>query len=132
MTMSKSISDRLLGYKNVTAMMGTFGIVALILSAVGVFGVKAYSVSERVHEIGLRMALGVGRCDALWMVRRWGLLLAGSGLVIACLPRLRHRNCSRICVRRERFRCTDACGGNRSSVRRAICRCGEPSLLIRW
>lgn len=79
---SKLISDHLLGYTYVAVLMGIFGFIALMLSAIGVYGVMAYSVSERTHEIGLRMALGADRGDVLWMIGRWGMGLAVTGMAL--------------------------------------------------
>ena len=75
------------GMRVVNILMGTFATLGLALAAVGVFGVMAHSVAQRIHEIGIRMALGARTSDVLRMVVKKGMVLGavgiGSGLALA-------------------------------------------------
>ena len=81
-TLEKSIHNAAIGLNYVAALMGIFGTVALILAAVGLYGVMAYLVSEETHEIGIRMALGAHRQNVLGMVFRRGMITIGVGLIV--------------------------------------------------
>jgi putative ABC transport system permease protein len=63
-------------------MLGVFAIVALLLAAVGIYGVIAHSTAQRTHEIGVRVALGATRVDVLHMVLRDGLRIGALGTII--------------------------------------------------
>jgi putative ABC transport system permease protein len=66
-------------------LMGVFASVGLALVALGVFSVIAYTVARQTHEIGVRMALGAGHADVVWMVLRRGLQLVGLGMGVGLL-----------------------------------------------
>ena len=80
--MDKVISESIVGIAYVATMMAVLGVIALVLASVGVFGVMSYSVSERAHEIGVRMSLGAQTADILRMVLRSGMTLTLLGLAI--------------------------------------------------
>src|ERR1035438_9090594 len=81
-TMERAIHNRAIGLNYMAVLMGVFGLLALGLSAIGVYGVMAYMVAEQTHEIGIRMALGAERQNVLGMIFRRGMLTIGAGLVV--------------------------------------------------
>jgi putative ABC transport system permease protein len=69
-------------------LLSVFAGLALVLASVGIYGVISYSVSQRTHELGLRMALGAETGDLLKLILRQGLALAGTGIGIGLLAAL--------------------------------------------
>src|SRR6266850_1785818 len=88
-TLDKVISDSVVGIAYVAVMMGVLGMIALVLAAVGVYGVMSNAVSERTNEIGIRMAMGATANDIQKLVLGKGALLTligmGIGLPVAFL-----------------------------------------------
>ena len=84
-TMTDRMHDSMARQRFSTIMLGAFAVFALVLAAVGVYGVMSYLVTQGSHDIGVRMALGASRHSILGMVVRQGLELTGAGIVIGLI-----------------------------------------------
>jgi putative ABC transport system permease protein len=69
-------------------LMGSFAAIALMLAAVGIYGVLSYLVARRTHEIGIRLAVGADRSQVLALVLKQGLMLAGGGIALGIVAAL--------------------------------------------
>jgi len=82
-TLEEEVADSIAIVRIMGILMGIFGVVALALSSLGVYGVLSESVAQRTHEIGIRLALGAKPRDLLKLILGQALKLTGIGLVIA-------------------------------------------------
>ncbi len=79
-TLDDQVDKSLYQQKMVAGLCSIFGIAALLLAAIGIYGTVAYAVARRTTEIGIRMAIGAQRKSVLWMVLRESVLLIAIGL----------------------------------------------------
>lgn len=79
---NKVITNSIVGIAYVAAMMAILGLIALVLASVGIYGVMSYSVGERTHEIGVRMAMGATSKDVQRLILQNGLFLTIVGMAI--------------------------------------------------
>ncbi len=81
-TLQDYIDESLAGPRSISLFLTVMGGIALLLAAMGIYGVMSHSVTQRRKEIGIRMALGAGRGSVVGMVTRTGLALAGVGMLL--------------------------------------------------
>src|SRR5579863_644964 len=82
MSLHDAISEQLAGNAQIAGMVAILGMIALVIAVVGVYGIVAFAVAERIHEFGIRMAFGAERRHIFGLVIRRGALLAAAGLAI--------------------------------------------------
>jgi ABC-type antimicrobial peptide transport system permease subunit len=81
-TIPERITDSMSDTNYETFLLGGFAGLSLLLASAGIYGVISFLVSNRTSEIGIRMALGAGRNDILWMVLRQGFALIVAGITV--------------------------------------------------
>ena len=81
-TLDAQLARSITNQRLVARLSAFFGLLAVFLSCIGIYGVMSYVVTRRTSEIGIRMALGAGRPNMLWMVLRETLILVSVGVVI--------------------------------------------------
>ncbi len=81
-TLAEQVDASILPERLIAMLSGLFGVLAAMLVAIGLYGLLAYSVTRRMHEIGIRIAIGATSRDVIWMVLTSGFGLVGVGLII--------------------------------------------------
>jgi putative ABC transport system permease protein len=81
-TLSQRVSNATAASRSLTVLFSAFALLALVLGAVGIYGIVSYAVTQRTQEIGIRMALGARTGDILQLIAKHGLVLVLSGVAI--------------------------------------------------
>jgi putative ABC transport system permease protein len=84
-TLDDILAQRNWPYRVFGTLFATFAVIALLISCVGIYAVTAHGVGQRTQEIGMRMALGAGQRDILWLVLRHGIVRIAIGVVIGVI-----------------------------------------------
>ena len=84
-TLTEHMSLPLFPFRMAAAVLGSFGILAIVLAAIGIYGVMSYVVAGRTREVGVRVALGASRSNVLFLIMRQGMSLALIGLVVGLI-----------------------------------------------
>ena len=79
-TLTDQLDVPLFPYRMAAVVLGSFGVLAVMLAAIGIYGVMSYVVAGRTREVGVRVALGAARADVLWLIMKQGMSLAVIGL----------------------------------------------------
>jgi predicted permease len=87
-TMASYVDESMASTRFALALIGVFGLTALLLAAVGLYGTLAYAVRQRHGELGVRVAFGAARSDILGLVLRQGLILTGLGIALGSVAAL--------------------------------------------
>ena len=82
-TLDEQVNRSLTIERMLASLSSSFGTLALLLSMVGLYGVMSFVVTQRTHEIGIRLALGATRLSAIWLVLRDALVMIAAGTAIA-------------------------------------------------
>jgi ABC-type antimicrobial peptide transport system permease subunit len=82
-TLEEQVNRSLNTERMLATLSGGFGMLALLLSLVGLYGVMSFAVTQRTREVGIRMALGASGGRAIWLVLRDAIVMIGAGVAIA-------------------------------------------------
>jgi len=85
MTMNQAMARSMAGEKMIAVLLTAFATLALILAAVGIFGILSYTVAQRTHELGIRMALGAQKRDVVQLVLRETLPMVATGVLVGLI-----------------------------------------------